>query len=142
MVVQLGFATIPFGIDASAPGVDLGDDEGDVRVHPPGRRVVDHDGARGGDPGGELQRGRGSAREQGDVDAGEVGPDDVFHDDLGAIEAEGAAGRPGACEETHPLEGKSSLHKDGPHHGTDLPGGTENPDSHDRSLVADLGHAG
>ena len=46
MVVQLGLATMPLGIDASVGRVDLGHHQRHLGVHPPGRGVVDHDAPR------------------------------------------------------------------------------------------------
>ena len=64
-----------FGIgdDALVPGqvvrVDLADDERDLGVHPPGRRVVDDGGAALGRFGGEAPGGIAAGAEERDVDA-------------------------------------------------------------------------
>ena len=74
IVVQFGLATMPFGIDESASGVHLGDDERDVGIHAPRRRVVDDDrplaatcGARSSDA--DLPAGK-----EGEVETGEIAP--------------------------------------------------------------------
>ena len=54
IVVQLGLATMFFGMDVEGVGVDLGDDQRDVGVHPPGRGVVDHHRPAVGHPRGEA----------------------------------------------------------------------------------------
>ena len=62
--------------------VHLADDQRDVRVHPPGRGVVDHDGTGSGEPGSEHPRRRRTGREQRDVEAAEVGGVGVLDGDL------------------------------------------------------------
>ena len=70
MVVQLGLATMPFGMRRRASALTSGTTSGTVGVHAPGRGVVDDDGARGGHLVAQLP-GRGRAHgEQGHVDAG------------------------------------------------------------------------
>ena len=64
--------------------VDLADHQRDVGVHPPGRGVVDHDGAGRGEPRRERARGRATGGEQRDVEAGRVGGRGVLDDDLPA----------------------------------------------------------
>src|ERR1700733_100053 len=52
--------------------VDLGDDERNVGIPPPGRGVVDHDGAGLDEPRRPLAGGAGAGREQRDVEAAQV----------------------------------------------------------------------
>ena len=71
------------GRGARGVRVDLRDDERDVRVHPPGGRVVDDDGARVGDPRArsslELRLAR---REEHDVETAVVGRRGVLDGDV------------------------------------------------------------
>ena len=69
---QLGFAMIPSWPSRSC-GIDLRDDQRDVGVHAPRRRVVDDRCAAGHRGRGELARRTGSCREERDVDALERG---------------------------------------------------------------------
>ena len=62
--------------------VDLADDQRHVGIHPPRRRVVDHDGAGGGEPRRQLTRRRRARREQGDVETGGIGGRRVLDGDL------------------------------------------------------------
>ena len=58
IVVQFGLATMPLRCVVERLGVDLADDQRDVGVHAPGRRVVDDDGAGRGEAPRPLPRGR------------------------------------------------------------------------------------
>ena len=62
IVEQFGLATIP-RCAVERLGVDLGDDERDVVVHPPPRGVVDDDRARGGEARRPLAGGRAAGGE-------------------------------------------------------------------------------
>ena len=57
---------------ATAVRVDLGHDQRHVRIHPPGRRIVDHDGTGGADLRRPFLRHRAARRHQADVDVGEI----------------------------------------------------------------------
>ena len=72
--------------------VDLGHDERDVGVHPPGRGVVDDDRPGGGHLRREGARRARPAGEQRDVEPGEVRRGDVLDGDLVAPPVERAAG--------------------------------------------------
>ena len=87
-----------------------------------------------GHPGGEIQGGRRPAREQGDVDAGEVSPHDVLDDDVLPVEAERAPGGAGAGEKAHPVEGEGALDEHRPHDCAHLTGGAEDSYFHGREL--------
>ena len=100
MVVQLGLATIPLEMLSQRLGVDLGDHQRHLRVHPPGRRVVDDDRAGCREAGRDLPRRRRAGRAQGDVDAGEVGRGGVLDRDLAAAPRQEAARRAGARRRT------------------------------------------
>ena len=84
--VRVGDDPLRYG--AECPAVDLGHDQGNVRVHPPRRRVVDDDGTGAGDTRRQLQRGLGAAREQGDVYPSEICADHVLDHDLAAVPRE------------------------------------------------------
>ena len=87
------------------PPVDLRDDEGDVRVHPPGRGVVDDDGAGGRHLGGEVQRGRRRRRRTRRCRCRRSRPPRRLRRRCPArAEAEGAPGGAGAGEKAHPVE--------------------------------------
>ena len=82
IVVQLGLAMMPLRALCDLAGVDLADDERHVGIHPPRRRVVDHDDAGGREPRRQLARRRRARREQGDVETGRVGDRGVLDRDL------------------------------------------------------------
>ena len=131
MVVQLGLAMMPFGGRERVVGVDLRDDQRDLRVHPPGRGVVHHDRAGGGDLGRGGQGGGLAVGEQGEVQAGEVGGVGVLDGDLGcpATSRVRPADRAEAKNRIS-VTGKATLRQQGAHHPADLTGGSENSYTH------------
>ena len=81
-------------------GVDLGDHQGDLGVHAPGRGVVDHDRALAPRPSGRGPgTGGGPGGEEGEVEARLVGGGGVLDGDRRALPVDGAPGRAGRGEE-------------------------------------------
>jgi hypothetical protein len=72
IVVQFGFAMMPFGRLRRGLGVDLAHHERNLGIHPPGGGVVDDDRAAGSESLGLRSRGRGTRGEERDVDAGDI----------------------------------------------------------------------
>ncbi len=107
-------------------GVDLADDERHVLLHAPARGVVDHHGARGGEPRRPLTGGRAAGREEGDVEA----PDRLL---VQALNGEAAVELPpdGALGgEWHDLlGGKAPLPQQPQHQSADLTGRADHGDS-------------
>ena len=122
MVVQLGLATIPFGMRVEVVLVDLWDHQGHVRVHPPRLGIVDHHGAGPGHHRCPLAGRRRPHAEQGDVDPAVVSRDDVL--DLDAVQD--LAGRTVRGEEPQPAHGEPALAQHLAHHAAHLAGGTVN----------------
>jgi hypothetical protein len=130
IVVQLGLATMPFGIWASACALTSVTtsgtsesirhaDELSITIAPAAR-----DGRR------EGQRCRLARAEERDVEAGEVGRGSVFHHNLTTLPVEGRAGRPARGEITHLVDGKGPIDEQATHDSADLAGGSEHSDSH------------
>ena len=69
-------------------GVDFRDNEGDLRVHPPGAGIVDDDGAGCGGGRAESQGTVAAGGEQGDIDAGKGVFAEELHGDLPAFKGE------------------------------------------------------
>ena len=116
------------GDDALGPlaqgvGVDLGDHEGNVGIPPPGRGVVDDDGAGGRELRRVLARGRPAGGEDGDVDAVRVGGGEVLDLDPGAAELQHRPGGAGRGEEPHGAGGEAALLEQGAHDAAHLAGG-------------------
>ena len=121
---------MPFGIESSASAFTSGDDQRDLRVHPPGRGVVDDDRAGGGDPGASSSEAalpqENSAMSRPEKSA----LDGVLDHDLAAAPGQPSARGTRRGEEAHLVEREAPLGEDAPHHGPDLARGAENPDSH------------
>ena len=105
--------------------VDFADHQGNLGILTPGRGIVHDDGSGCGHLGGVFARHRGTCREQGDVQAGEVGAGSVFDDHLGSGPRQGLSCRPGRREESNLVYREAALSQQGPHDPADLTGGTE-----------------
>ena len=97
-----------------AAGVDLGDHQRHVRVHPERRGIVDHDGAGLHRERRELPGDAAAGREQRDVDALEGALGELLDHDPLAAEIDGLAGRAGARQRLQPADRKAA-----PVHGGD-----------------------
>ena len=126
--VRVGDDSFRYG--AERLRVDLGHDQWNVRVHSPRGRVVDDDGAGSGNSGGELEGRLAAAREQREVDAGEVGAESVLDRDGPAGPRQRAACRSRAGEIAHALGRELTLLQNRPHHRAHLSRGAEDSDSH------------
>ncbi len=130
-------------------GVDLGHDQRHVGVHPPVRRVVDHDRAGLGRARAVLGRHLGARRAQHDVDALEVEFRQVLDfQDRFVAERRLLADRTGGSQRNNVIGREISLGQDLQHFATDIAGRADDGDSvaHDclrlgRSLLC-FGEAG
>ena len=129
IVVQFGLAMMPLRASRDRVGVDLGDDQRDVGVHPERRGVVDDDHAGLGERRGQRPRGGGAGGEQRDVEPGRVGGRGVLDDDLAAGEGQHGAGRAGGGEEADLVGGELPLREDLAHGDADLAGGADDADA-------------
>ena len=142
IVVQFGLAMMPFGPVARISfEVHLADDQRHVGVLAEGRRVVDDDGARGGEPRRLHPRHRRARGEQRDVEAARVGGLGVLDLDLLAAELQLLALRARGREEPHRRRGEVALLQQRAHHLADLAGRADYtdvaPSSASRSRVHD-----
>src|SRR5699024_10598977 len=80
-------------------GVDLADDERDLRVRTPGRGVVDDGDAGGGEPFGLGAGGRSAGGEQGDVQSARIGLGGVLDGDGLSLDIDGLPSRTGRVEQ-------------------------------------------
>ena len=137
MVVQFGLAMMPLGRLPRGVRVDLGDDERHVRVHPPGRRVVDDHGAGLGDARRELLGAALARREEDDVEPAVVGRRGVLDGHL-AVAATAGCGpaRAGGGEEPELVNGKLALGQDAAHDATDLSRRAHDADPHAHKSTA------
>ena len=110
--------------------VDLGHDEGYGWIHPPRRRVVNHDRAGCSELGRQHPRRGGARCAERDVDALEAGGGGILDDDLAAREGEHAAGRALRGEEPDVVEREGALLEQGAHDRTCLTGGADDCDPH------------
>jgi hypothetical protein len=113
--------------------VHLGDDERNLRVHPPGRGVVHDDGPGRGDlrrehPGGALAR-----REQHEVQAPVVGALRVLDHDPPVPPRQRAPGGAGRGEQAQLTHGEPAFGEQGAHDPADLAGGPDDSDPHQLS---------
>ena len=109
--------------------VHLGDDERNVGIHAPGRRIVDDHGSRRRHDGRELAGGRRAGGEEDDVEAGVVGGRRVLDDDLFALPWQTPAGRARRGKQAERLHGEVALGQNRKHQVADQPGGTDDPDT-------------
>ena len=136
MVVQLGLATMPLGMERSSAALASGTTSGHVGVHAPGRGVVDHDGAGRGQPRRQGPRHGGRGGAQGEVDAGEVGRLGVLDDDVAVAPGQRRAGGAGGGEIPHGLHREAALGQDGAQDHAHLPSRSDDGDPH-RPIVRD-----
>ena len=134
MVVQFGLATMPLGMEASAVGVGLGDDERHVGIHAPGRRVVDDDGAGGGQAGGQRRETEAGAEHRARSMPERSAVSGVLDDDVLVAPGQRRAGRPARGQVPHLIDGEGALGQDGAQDHPHLPGGSDDGDSHAPSL--------
>src|SRR4030067_157495 len=117
----------PFPVPGNRFAVDLGHHQGDVQLHPEGRRVVDDH--RTGLPGRRsefLAPGR-SRGEQGDVDSPERVLRKKLDGDLLPAESYRFPDRPLGSKQADVPYGEPPLLQDGKHHFSDRAGGTRAP---------------
>lgn len=106
--------------------VDLGDDQRDLGVLAPGRRVVDHDRALGRDLLGERLGGASTGGEDDDVEARVVGRRGVLHRHT----VDDRPGRAGRGEQAQLVDREVPLDEDLAHDRADLTGGSDDSDLH------------
>ena len=99
-----------------------GNDEGNLRVGPPGARVVDHDRPRGGRDRSELTRHRSARAEESHLDPSERLRRQLFDHHLAAREGELLPRASRARESDEPLYGEAPLLQDLQHFATDRTG--------------------
>src|SRR5699024_2211017 len=106
-------------------GVDLGHDERDLGVHPPGRGVVHHGGTGSSETFG-LGTGGGTARgEHRNVDTAEVGGLHVLDHHVLTAPGQRLAGAAGGGEVADLIQGEVAFGEQVTHHGPDLSGGAD-----------------
>ncbi len=128
IVVQFGLAMMPLTASASAPGVHLGDDERDLGVTTPRRRVVDDQGTGRREPRGVHLRGGAARGEQGHVDARQVLGLHVLDHHVGPAPRQGRAGRARGREVADRVDREVALVEQAPHDAADLAGGADHRD--------------
>ena len=108
--------------------VDFRHDQRHVRVHAPARRIVDHDGALGGDLRRPFLRDGGARRHQADVGVAEIEIVERFHFQgrvaVGDFRADAAA----RGERDHLVGGERPLGQNVHHFAPDIAGGADDGD--------------
>lgn len=102
--------------------VDLADDQRDVRVHPPRRRVVDHRGTGGGEPFRLRLGGRATGGEQRDVQTGRIRGRRVLDDDFPVTPRKLRTGGPRRSEVPHFGDRETPFRQQTAHDTADLAG--------------------
>jgi hypothetical protein len=108
--------------------VDLAHDERHVGVHAPGAGVVDDDGARLGEAGRVRAAAGRPGREEGDVDAAELGRGDILDGHGLAAEHHVRSGRAGRRERPELAHREPALLENVDHRAADLAGGADDGD--------------
>ena len=130
MVVQLGLATIPFGMASSVWGLTSATTSGTSGSMRHAEELSMTIAPAAAKRGASSRDDGAPDGEEGQLEAGQVRGGGVLHRHLAALPREGPAGRAGRGEEPDLVDGEGPLLQERPHHATDLAGGTNHTYAH------------